>query len=91
MAQWVKDLVLSLLGHGFDSWPRNFCMSWMRPKKKKKRMIQIKSVILQTGLLSFQAPKGPQKTKRVSEVHEIILVFNEPFSQIIIVHCVFFP
>ena len=32
MAQWVKDLVLSLpwlmslLWCGFDPWPRNFCM-----------------------------------------------------------------
>ena len=68
------------------------CLGCDQKKKKKKRMIQIKSVILQTRLLSFEAPKGPQKTKRVSEVHEIILVFNEPFSQIIIiVHCVFFP
>ena len=40
----VKDPVLSLLcfasqlWHGFDPSPRNFCMLWMQPKKKKKKM-----------------------------------------------------
>ena len=29
MAQWIKDLVLSLLWFGFDPWPGNFCL----PKK----------------------------------------------------------
>ena len=33
MAQWVKDPVLSLLWHGFDPWPGNFCMPWAWPKK----------------------------------------------------------
>ena len=28
----VKDLVLSLLWHGFNPWPRNFCMPWAWPK-----------------------------------------------------------
>ena len=38
VAQWVKDLVLSLqqlgllLWHRFDPWPRNFCMLWAQPK-----------------------------------------------------------
>ena len=42
MAQWVKDLVLSvqrlelLLWCGFDSSPRNFHMLQAQPKKKKK-------------------------------------------------------
>ena len=42
MAQWVKDLALSLLGLGsllccgFDPWPGNLCMPLARPKKKKK-------------------------------------------------------
>ena len=36
----VKDLALSfpwlgsLLWHGFEPWPRNFCMPWARPKQK---------------------------------------------------------
>ena len=40
MAQWVKDLVLSLqwlellLWQGFDPWPRKFRMLWVWPKKK---------------------------------------------------------
>ena len=40
MAQWVKDLVLSLqwlrllLWCGPHPWPRNFCMPWVRTKKK---------------------------------------------------------
>ena len=40
MAQQAKDLVSllqlrSLLWHGFKSWPRNFCILWMQPRKKK--------------------------------------------------------
>lgn len=40
MAQWVKDLVLSLqqlgmlLWHGFHPWPGTFHMPWVQPKKK---------------------------------------------------------
>ena len=40
MAQWVKDLVLSLLQLGlllwcrFDPWQRNFHMPWAWPSKK---------------------------------------------------------
>ena len=37
MAQWVKDLALSLLWQEFDPWPGNFQMPWGQPKKKKKR------------------------------------------------------
>ena len=43
MAQWVKDLALSLLWFRlllwcqFDSWPRNFHMLWTQLKKKKKK------------------------------------------------------
>ena len=36
MAQRVKDLALSLLWHGFDSWPRKFHMLEVRPKKERK-------------------------------------------------------
>ena len=38
MAQWVKDLVLSLqqlvllLWHRFDPWPGNFHMLWAKSK-----------------------------------------------------------
>ena len=43
MAQWVKDLALSLqqlgslLWHMLDLWPRNFHMPQVQPKKKKKK------------------------------------------------------
>ena len=39
VAQWVKHLVVlllwlgTLLWHGFDPWPRNFCMTQAWPKK----------------------------------------------------------
>ena len=39
----VKDLAFSLLRLGsllwlrFDPWPGNFCMSWVQPKKKRKK------------------------------------------------------
>ena len=39
MAQWTKDLVLSLpwlwlqLWYRFDPWPRNFHMPWVWPKE----------------------------------------------------------
>ena len=34
MAQWVKDLVLSLLWLEFSPWPGNFCMPQVQPKKR---------------------------------------------------------
>ena len=43
VAQWVKDLALSLLWLGslmwcgFHPWPGNFCTLWEQPKKKKKK------------------------------------------------------
>lgn len=43
MMQRIKDLTLSLLWlglvlwHAFISWPRNFHMPWVHPKKKKKK------------------------------------------------------
>ena len=39
MAQWVKDLILSLPWHEFDPWPRN----------KKKRKEKSKSGGLRSG------------------------------------------
>ena len=35
VAQWVKDLALSLLWRGFDPWPGNFHIPWLWPKIKK--------------------------------------------------------
>ena len=36
LAQWVENPLLSLLWHRFNPWPRNFCMPWARPKKKRQ-------------------------------------------------------
>ena len=33
VAQWVKDLTLSLLWWGFDPWLGNFCLPWAQPNK----------------------------------------------------------
>ena len=35
-AQWVKNLVVSLLWFGFNPWPQNFCTPRAQPKKKRK-------------------------------------------------------
>lgn len=35
VAQWIKDLVLSLLWCGFESWPEKFCMPAVVAKKRK--------------------------------------------------------
>ena len=43
VAQWVKDLMLSLqwfvplLWHGFSPWPENFNKPWVQPKTKNKK------------------------------------------------------
>lgn len=29
MVQWVEDLVVVLLQHRFDPWPRHFHMQWL--------------------------------------------------------------
>ena len=50
MAQWVKDLVLSLLWCRFDPCPGNFCVLWVQPEKKKK----VESVIIYQGLRIYQ-------------------------------------
>ena len=36
----VKDSALSLLWHGFDSWPRKFCILWVGPKRQKRYLRQ---------------------------------------------------
>ena len=56
MAQRVKDLVFSLqwlgslLRHGFDPWPGNFCMPQVWEKTKKKIHYLEKGSIGFTGL-----------------------------------------
>lgn len=41
MVQPVEDLVLSLHRLGFSSWPCNFCMPQVPPKKKKKISVHV--------------------------------------------------
>ena len=41
VVQWVEDLVVVLLQHRFDPWPRHFHMLWAWPKRKKKLRKQI--------------------------------------------------
>ena len=51
MAQWVKELVLSLqwlrllLEYGLNPWPENFHMLQLWPKKKKKKDVMKKSFL----------------------------------------------
>ena len=42
-----KDLVLSLLWHGFNPWPRTFCITLMAKKKKKTNRWIFKIIIFQ--------------------------------------------
>ena len=37
VVRWVKDLALSLLWHGFNPWPRNFCMLQKQNKNKQAK------------------------------------------------------
>ena len=63
VAQWVKDLALSLqqrsslLRHRFDAWPRNFHMPHMGPKKKKSLSEKARSV-------PYTAPKCHTREQR---------------------------
>ena len=43
----VKDLVLSLLWHRFDLWPRNFCILQAQPNKKAKERHYITRTMIQ--------------------------------------------
>ena len=52
----VKDLVLSLLWLGFDSWPWNFHMLWAQLKKKKKKKERKKKEIKENKRHGFDLP-----------------------------------
>ena len=39
----VMDPALSLLWLGFNPWPRNFHLGQVQQKKKKKKMVKVKS------------------------------------------------
>ena len=52
MAQWIKDLVLSLqqlglqLWCGFDPWPRNFQVGAVGMARKKDAYMDLKKILL---------------------------------------------
>ena len=80
MAQWVKDLVLSLqqlrvlLWYGFIPWPGNMHLPCVQPKKKekvkKKKMQQNNDLILRmVALLSIS--KFPSKTRECNSEKEL--------------------
>ena len=48
MAQKIKDLVLSLLWHGFNPWPRNFHMPQVWLKKKKNVYLTVGQKVLRS-------------------------------------------
>ena len=69
--QWVKDLALSLLWLGsllwrrFDTWPGNFHMPWVQPKKEKRKKKDIENTLnhIYTNMNSFV---WKQKKKKVT-------------------------
>ena len=49
VAQWAKDPALQPLWCRFDPWPRNFCILWVWPKKKKKKAQNEQVLLLRVG------------------------------------------
>ena len=45
----VKDLILSLLWHGFDSWPGNFWRAQPKNEKVRKKEVLTKEKHLVSG------------------------------------------
>ena len=41
VARWVKNPVLSLLGLGFNPWPRNVCKPQVQPKKMPTKSVSV--------------------------------------------------
>ena len=71
MAQWVKDLVLSLLCLGLGPWPGNFHMLWVQPKGGKKRKKENRGRLGEIGICI--------PTKNHSTRHrEAIYLFSSP-------------
>ena len=60
VAQGLKELVLSLLWlrsllqHGFDPWPRNFCMPWAQPNKQTNKPNA--ATLSSSSLFTFHSP-----------------------------------
>ena len=67
VAQWVKDLVLSLLWlrslhwHGFYPWPRNVCMSQHCQKNRdRKAPVKWKALLATDHLFGFSQAKNKE-------------------------------
>ena len=66
MAQWVKDLALSLLwlmsllSCGFNPWPGKFCMIYAQPKRKERKEKKIQNLRPLPVLLSQNLHFDPQ-------------------------------
>ena len=60
MAQWVKQQAWSLLWHGFDPWPGNFCITrYQKKKKKKSRMLLLRNTQALTASRSLLCKPRP--------------------------------
>ena len=100
MAQQVKDLVVSLqqfqslLWHLFDPWPGNFCMPWVRQKKKKKVGGADTSLPLRpetTGFYSCLDPRVPRSFPFIeSVVHLFVVSMSSSYHSLarsFMIHC----
>ena len=95
MAQWVKDPLLSLLcpgsllRHGFDPWPGNFCMPQVGPENEKKTNKQAKPSHFQwlSHLTTLNSQKHLDVPHYISpENHFIIWNVSVPVLMIINVY-----
>ena len=44
MAQWAKDMVLSLLWLGFNPWRQELLHAWVQPKNKNKKEFSLEAL-----------------------------------------------
>ena len=60
MAQWVKDLALSLLWYGFSPWPQgtSTCQAWPKKKKKKFLFFLIKKDLNNLSFFTLRRKEG---------------------------------
>ena len=90
--QWVKDLALPKQWHkskmwlGSDPWPRNFNMSWVKPKTegKKKETEVVGGKILYRKLNLKRAP-GESIISNTRNFSEFILIFTFYLLYIILI------
>ena len=88
MAQWVKDLALSLLWSRFDPWPRSFCILWVQPKPNRHSKnfvcfyLKLMSVYsftrlwIQSFMYWFSSFLQKKKKKRHSTLFMFLVLFS---------------